>query len=112
MLPRSERIALLDWDRSELPLKTQAELLTLNRSGLYYVPRPPSPEEVAIKHEIDRVFTKYPFYGSRRISAALGTQGRIVNRKAVQGHMREMGLEAIYPGPNLSRRNQKHKVFP
>src|SRR5690606_28260125 len=31
---------------------------------------------------------------------------------AVQRHMREMGLEAVHPGPNLSRRNQKHRVYP
>ena len=26
--------------------------------------------------------------------------------------MREMGLEAIAPGPNLSKRNHEHKVYP
>ena len=26
--------------------------------------------------------------------------------------MREMGLTAIYPGPNLSRHNPEHKVYP
>lgn len=111
-MSRVERLALLDWDREELPLKTQAELLDLNRSGLYYVPRGPSREDLQIKHAIDRIFTQHPFYGSRRIGAVLRRQGVIVNRKAVQRHMREMGLQAIYPGPNLSRRNHDHKVFP
>lgn len=111
-MTRADRLALLDWDRKELALKTQAELLGLNRSGLYYTPRQPGPEELGIKHEIDKIFTQHPYYGSRRISAALRRQGLVVNRKAVQRHMREMGLEAIYPGPNLSRRNHDHKVFP
>lgn len=26
--------------------------------------------------------------------------------------MREMGITAIHPGPNLSKRNQRHKVYP
>lgn len=26
--------------------------------------------------------------------------------------MREMGITAIYPGPNLSRRNQQHRIYP
>lgn len=111
-MSRSERLALLDRDGGELPLKTQAALLSLNRSHLYYVPKAPSEHELAIKHAIDQLYTKYPFYGSRRISAGLRREGLIVNRKAVQRHMREMGIEAIYPGPNLSRRNQQHKVFP
>lgn len=112
MLTRDERLALLDWGKRELPLKTQAELLGLNRSGLYYTPKPPSPEELALKRAIDEIYTKYPFFGSRRITAVLRREGRTINRKAVQRQMREMGLEAVYPGPNLSRRNQEHKVFP
>ena len=111
-MTRNERLALLDWDKKELPLKTQAMLLGLNRSGLYYTPKPLSAEELALKREIDEIYTQCPFYGSRRITAVLRRRGRKVNRKAVQRHMREMGLEAVYPGPNLSRRNQQHKVFP
>jgi putative transposase len=26
--------------------------------------------------------------------------------------MREMGIQAIHPGPNLSKRNLKHKIYP
>ena len=40
-LTRSERNALVDWDNPELPIKTQAELLSLNRTSLYYKPVPP-----------------------------------------------------------------------
>lgn len=112
MLSRTERLALLDWKDRELPIKTQAELLGLNRSGLYYKSVPPSPEEVALKREIDEIFTECPYYGSRRVTAVLRRRGWTVNRKAVQRHMREMGLEAVYPGPNLSRRNQEHRVYP
>lgn len=112
MWTRRDRLAFLDWEDRELPLATQAKLLSLNRSGLYYQPKLPSPEEVEIRHLIDEIFTECPFYGSRRIAAVLNRRGHRVNRKAVQRHMREMGLQAIYPGPNLSRRNQQHKVFP
>jgi putative transposase len=38
--------------------------------------------------------------------------GLIVNRKAVQRHMREMGIAAIFPGPNLSRRAHQHAIYP
>jgi putative transposase len=36
----------------------------------------------------------------------------MVNRKAVARHMHEMGLTAIYPGPNLSRRAAQQAVYP
>jgi putative transposase len=42
----------------------------------------------------------------------LQREGMEVNRKAVQRHMREMGIEAIFPGPNLSRRKMKERVYP
>ncbi|OIQ52685.1 integrase core domain protein [Moorella thermoacetica] len=109
---RNERISLVEWGHPELPIKKQAELLSLNRSSLYYQPVPPCPEEIAIKHRIDEIYTAFPFYGSRRITAQLRKEGFGVNRKAVQRHMREMGLIAIYPGPNLSRRNQEHRIYP
>jgi putative transposase len=94
------------------PLSVQADLLSLSRSSLYYQPVPPSLEEVALKHRIDELYTAYPFYGSRRITAQLRREGEVINRKAVQRHMREMGIMGICPGPNLSRRNQEHRVYP
>jgi putative transposase len=46
------------------------------------------------------------------MTAQLQWEGIVVNRKAVQRHMGEMGIAAIYPGPNLSRRNQQEQVYP
>jgi putative transposase len=103
---------LIDWQQSNLAVSTQAELLSLNRSGLYYQPVAPSAEEVALKHRIDELYTQWPFYGSRRITAQLQQEGVEVNRKAVQRHMREMGIEGVCPGPNLSKRNHQEGVYP
>jgi putative transposase len=111
-LTRDERLALLDFDGSDLSVKAQAELLQLNRSSLYYKPRTPSDEELTIQRRIDEIYTEYPFYGSRRITAVLGREGHLVNRKAIQHHMQQMGIAGICPGPNLSRRNQQHQVYP
>ena len=85
--------------------------MSLNRSSVYYQPAPPSPQELFIKRRIDELYTAYPFYGSRKITAVL-RQEMVINRKAVQRHMREMGIAAICPGPNLSRRATEHRVFP
>jgi putative transposase len=61
---------------------------------------------------IDEIYTEFPFYGSRRMVIELQRRSFHVNRKRVQRLMRLMGIEAIYPKPNLSRRNQEHKVYP
>lgn len=103
---------MVDWVAPELPISQQAELLGINRSSLYYRPAQPSPEEVAIKHRIDEIYTKFPYFGSRKIAEKLKGKGVNINRKRVQRHMREMGIQAIYPGPNLSKRNLQHHIYP
>lgn len=95
-----------------LPISRQAALLSLNRTGLYYRPQPPSAQEVMLKHHIDEIYTESPFYGSRKITAQLRREGILTCRETVRQYMREMGLEAVYPQPNLSRRRLEDKVYP
>jgi putative transposase len=90
----------------------QADLYGISRSSLYYRPLPPHPEEIRIKHRIDAIYTKWPFYGARKIAATLRNEGHLINRKQVQRHMREMGIAGICPGPNLSKRAKEHSVYP
>ncbi len=105
-------MALVERERADVSLCTQADLLSLSRSSLYYRPRHPSAEEVALKHRIDALYTQYPFYGSRRLTAQLRREERGVNRKAVHRHMREMGIAGIHPARNLSRRAHGEQVYP
>jgi len=111
-LTREERIAFVERAESDLPLTMQTELLNLNRSSAYYQPRPARAEEVLLKHRIDEVYTQSPFYGARKIAAQLQREGMGINRKTVGRYMQEMGIAAIYPGPNVSKRNHKEGVYP
>jgi putative transposase len=99
-------------DPEALPLRTQADLLGLSRASLYYQPVAPSPEEVALKHRIDAIYTAHPFYGSRRLTVLLREEFGPINRKRVQRYMREMGIAGIAPGPNLSTRASEHRIYP
>ncbi len=108
----SARRALVEWAGEAFPLTTQARLLGLHRSGLYYQARPPSAAEVALKHRIDELYTATPFYGSRKIAAQLQQEGYATCRETVRCYMREMGLQALYPPPNLSQRRLEDKVYP
>lgn len=111
-MSREERVALLEREpevtRVEgLSMRSQTQLLGLNRSSLYYQRVPPSPEELGLKRRIDEIYTTHPFYGSRRIAVQLHREGHAINRKTVAGHMRGMGLFGIAPGPNLSRGSKR-----
>jgi putative transposase len=61
---------------------------------------------------LDQQFTATPFYGVRRMTAWLATQGETVNPKRVRRLMRKMGLEAIYPKPNLSLAKDNVRKYP
>ncbi len=99
-----ERRLLVDMDSLELPISTQAALLGLNRTGLYYRPVPPSEEDLMVKAYIDKIYTAHPFYGYRRICRVLNDEHDLgINHKTVLRHMHEMGIQAIYPRQNTSR---------
>ena len=102
---------MIERDHPELSLVAQAELLGLNRTGLYYRPVGPSAEEIRTKHRIDEIYTAHPYYGSRRITVVLRKE-MLISRPKVQGYMREMGIAGISPGPNLSKRCAEHKLYP
>ena len=95
-----------------LPVPRQCELLDLPRSSFYYRPKPAAEGDLALMRTIDECHLQRPFYGSRRLRDWLEDLGYVISRKKVQRLMRTMGLTALYPNRNLSRRHQAHKVYP
>ena len=68
--------------------------------------------ELMLLRLLDEKYTKTPYYGSRKMTVWLRDQGYWVNRKRVQRLMRILGLEAMAPGPNTSKKHPEHKVYP
>lgn len=69
-------------------------------------------EDLGIMAEIDKIYTKRPYYGSRKIKIELVKLGLIVNRKRITRLMKIMCIEAMYQKPNLSKANKAHKKYP
>lgn len=63
-------------------------------------------------NQIYDVYMDYPYYGYRKITAALGHEGIFINRKRVQRLMRNMGLAAIYSKPRTSIANPLNSIYP
>ena len=84
----------------------------LNRSSYYTKPIGLQPQELQILNRMDEIFTEHPYYGNRRMMHVLRTEGYRVGRKKVRRYYQILGIEAIYPKMNLSKRNQAHKVYP
>ena len=96
-----------------LPLSTQVQLLGVSRSSLYYQPVPVSVEELAIKNLIDEIYTAHPIYGVRKMTVVINQKRKeVVNHKRIARYMGEMGLQAIFPGPNTSKPHPTHPVYP
>jgi putative transposase len=103
---------LVDRGHAEISVRRQCELLGANRSGLYYEPMGETKENLRLMRLMDEQYTRTPFYGSRRMTEWLMTQGYEVNRKRICRLMEVMGLEAVYPKPKLSRPGEGHKIYP
>lgn len=63
-------------------------------------------------NEIDSIYTEFPYYGYRRMTKQLERNGYGVNHKRVLRLMAEMGIQAIYPKPNLSKNSKAHPRYP
>src|SRR4051794_19500949 len=64
-IPTAERRAMIAPDAG-LSVNRQCWLLGIARSSFYYRPRPSTAEELDLLNRLDRIFTEYPVYGSRR----------------------------------------------
>ncbi len=106
-----EKRGLIESGNKEINIRRQCELVGLTRSNWYYTPAEVSDETLRLMRRVDEIFTEYPFYGSRRIREALRREGFEVGREWVQGCMSQMGLRAIYPKGNMSKRQQRNHPF-
>ena len=111
MSPGKKR-AMINRDHPKLSISQQCKLVSLSRSAFYYTPAGIDADTLSMMKEIDRVFTKYPFFGSRQIAAYLRREGIVVGRHRVRRLMAKMGLEAVYKRPRTSQPHPQHPVFP
>ena len=107
---------LIDVDHPRLTISRQAKLLGLARRSYYYQPIVNYVAIAELKRQlnaVDEIYTKYPFYGNRRIRYELeSSYDIIVGRDRVRSLMSKLGLEAVYPKPNTSKPDLSHKVYP
>lgn len=113
-----DRLKLVEKDNDKIPLSHQLALLQVNRSWYYDWVNTGcgeniSAKDIATMNLIDRWYTKYPYFGSRRINAHIREyDGVVVNHKRIERLMRVMGIEAVYPKPDSSKPHPDHKIYP
>lgn len=69
--------------------------------------------ENLVKERLDYWHTKMPYLGVRKLREKFFEQDGVkAGRKLIKCYMGEMGIYAVYPKPNLSKRNKEHKNYP
>jgi putative transposase len=111
LLPEDKR-ALIEPDHPQIRIARQCELLGLPRSTYYYQAQGESAENLTLRRLLDQQYTDTPYYGVRRMTACLRSQGYHVNHKRVARLLHTMGIEAIYPKPYFSQTHPTHHVYP
>jgi putative transposase len=107
-----QRREWIEWHQPILSISRQCALAGVPRSTAYYEPVTVSAADLELMRRLDAQYTRTPFYGSRRMTAWLRTQGYTVNRKRVTRLLALMGLEALVPRRRLSTPAPGHRVYP
>lgn len=99
-------------DKEKISIRTQCDLLELNRSTVYYQPLGESEENLSIMRLMDEEFLSHPTHGVLQMQDFLFICGFVVNHKRVRRLLRLMGIRAIFPKRNLSRLGHSKYIRP
>jgi putative transposase len=111
-VPSEQRREWIEWQQATLSITRQCELVGVPRSTVYYEPVAVSAADLELRRQLDAQYTRTPFYGSRRMTAWLRTQGDAVNRKRVTRLLALLGLAAIVARRRLSPPAPGHRIYP
>lgn len=106
---------MIEPGHEKLSLRRQSALLGINRNRLKPRPHPArasrEEDEKALR-ELDRLHTRWPIYGQRKLLVELHRAGVVINRKRLRRLMREAGIEAIAPKRWTSQPQASHAKYP
>ena len=90
-------------DNEDISIRSQCELLEINRSSVYYEAVGESTENLEIMRLMDEHHMDYPTHGVLQMQDFLRSENFKINEKRVRRLLRLMGISAIYPRRNLSK---------
>lgn len=109
-------VPFINPNHDSFSIAKQAELLGVDRQAYYYQPVVNEEAQDRLKAELnaaDAIYTKYPFYGQRRMLIELERSYNVhIGRERCRRLMGTLGLQAIYPKPNTSKAAPGHVIYP
>ena len=102
MIPLDQRKELVDTTDKRFSICRQCELLSINRSTLYYTPSKAPLSDLVIMRTMDELYIEDPTRGTRRMAKVLQKKGYYVGRYKVRTLMRIMRLKTVYCRPGTT----------
>ena len=111
-LDLSDRKNMIESEHTSLSISTQCNLLSVNRSTLYYKPKL-NLDKQAIKSRIGEIFEEIPCYGAAKVHQQLLEDGYHVCFNTVSTYRRDLGLKAILAvkAPCTTVPAKAHKIY-
>lgn len=111
----SNKRLLIESKHKELSISARCDMLGLNRSSMYYKPKPISCSHINILNTINEIYTNNSEYGYRQVHKQLTDDlGHKIGKERVLKYMRLLNIKAIYPKPKrlTSIKDKAHQVYP
>ncbi len=99
-------------DSSVMSIKEKCEIMSLNRSSLYYVAKELEENDIQILYKTASIFAENPFMGYRKVHEELKDEGLQVGREKTRKNMKLLGLKTMYPQKTTTIVNKEHKKYP
>jgi putative transposase len=115
MCSMDKRLSWVEANHPLLSVRQQCVLLDLNRSSIYYTPRPKtlSKEQLGLLRLVDEIYTKYPFFGTRQMCNYISTHNHIsCKRHEIRWAYEQLSLRSLAPGPHTSKPHPEHEIYP
>jgi putative transposase len=109
-----ERRKWIEEDNGLLSVRRQCDLLNVNRSAVYYVPKPAvlRDDQLNLLRLVDEIYTKYPFFGTRQMSDYISLHHHSCERYETRWAYEQIGLQSTAPGPHTSKPHSEHIIYP
>ena len=110
------RKKFVDKKNKRISIKRQSELLGVSNSSYFYKSQKSKKKEIedtVILQALDEIYTKRPYYGTRRMKYELQKVYAVdIGRKRIRRLMQQLGIRAIYAEPKTTISNKQHKKYP
>ena len=95
-----------------LPIKRQAEVLSISRGAVYYAARAIGQADLALMRRIDKLHLEPPFMGTRMLRREFAKGGIDVGRQHIRTLMQRMNVRSLAPQPGTSKPGPGHTIYP